>query len=363
MYSRPVFIIGGGVKFRKDRKQFLKNIKQGDIPIVTTWSGYDLIDRNHPNYLGNYGVYGERAANLAIQNADLILAYGSRMDTRQISTKPKGMFAREALVIVDNIDKAENERLKKLGFEINTNQEVLMADRTKWLTKCREWKAMYPTVLPKYYKQKKYVNPYVLIKEMSNLATKDYIIIPDDGGHLTWTMQAWEIKEGQSLYSAFGNSPMGYAFPAAIGASFATKRPIVVIEGDGSFQINIQELVTLAKYRPNIKIFIMNNNGYGIIKQFQSLYLGGRYIGSNVPIPDFVKVSRAYGIPTETIKSHKELYKLKKILKHKGPMVIDVEIKPNQKLEPKLGYLKPLEDLDPPLPRKEFYKQMIVKPI
>ncbi|MCH7678779.1 histidinol dehydrogenase, partial [candidate division KSB1 bacterium] len=190
------------------------------------------------------------------------------------------------------------------------------------------------------------VNSYVFIKSLSGKLKEGDVIVSDQGGNLTWTIQAWEVKKDQELFSAFGNSPMGYALPAAIGAAFARpEKDIYCIDGDGGFQLNIQELQTVVHHNLSIKMFVLNNHAYGIIKQFQEAYFGGRYEGTipatGYSMPDFIKVSQAYGIPTETITNHEELpEKLDKILAMKGPVLIDVLLDESQKLIPKLVAVK-----------------------
>jgi acetolactate synthase-1/2/3 large subunit len=217
-----------------------------------------------------------------------------------------------------------------------------------------------------YYNQKDYVNPYCFIDRLSNKLNKKDIVLTDDGGHLTWTIQAFKVKKGQRVFSAFGNSPMGYAFPAALGASLANKKKrIICIDGDGSIQINIQELQTMVANNLPIKLFIINNDGYGIIKQFQELYLNKRYEASisskGVTNPNFKKISNAYGINYSEIKSNNQIDNvLNKILNSKKPEFVNVIIDPNQKIIPKLQFGKPIEDLSPLLPRSEFKKNMII---
>ena len=187
--------------------------------------------------------------------------------------------------------------LNEFNFKIK-NKKI---NKAKWLDKCVQWKKNYPIIKKEYYNQKKFVNPYVFINELSKILKKNDIIIADDGGHLTWTIQSFKVKKGQKLFSAFGNSPMGYAFPASIGASIFMKRgKVICIDGDGSIQINIQELQTIVANKLPVKLILLNNNGYGIIKQFQELYLNKRYEAtipsSGVTNPNFKKISKAYGI-------------------------------------------------------------------
>ena len=377
--KRPILILGGGVRMSKSVNQLEKFLKNIDLPIVTTWSGLDTMDYRDKKYIGCIGVYGSRAANFAVQNSDLVLNFGSRLDTRITGGKPE-TFARLAKVVSIDIDRHElnkkrglhvylkiNEDLNKFLSTFNLKlKEFKFSASSSWKNICQQWKSMYPNVQSSYFKQKKYVNPYCFIDRLSKKLNKRDIIVTDDGGHLTWTIQAFKVKKGQRVFSAFGNSPMGYAFPAALGASFANKKKrIICIDGDGSIQINIQELQTMVANNLPIKLFIINNDGYGIIKQFQELYLNKRYEASisskGVTNPNFKKISNAYGINYSEIKNNKQIDKiLNKILNSKKPEFVNVIIDPNQKIIPKLQFGKPIEDLSPLLPRLEFKKNMII---
>jgi acetolactate synthase-1/2/3 large subunit len=373
--NKPVIILGGGIKYSSAESNLNNFLKKINVPIVTTWSGVDLIDHSDDKYIGNIGVYGSRAANFTIQNSDLFLALGTRLDTRVTGGVPKN-FARKAKKIMIDID--PNELNKKRGlfidYKIQENVKIFLekislrldskVSKEKWLEKCKRWKKNYPIVEKKYFKEKKFVNPYVFIEALSKKLSKKETIIADDGAHLTWTLQAFKIKYGQKLFSAFGNSPMGYSLPASIGASIAkNKTRIFCIDGDGSFQINLQELHTIDKMKLPIKIFVLNNNGYGIIKQFQELYLGKRFeaSGKGVSNPNFKKISKAFNINYNLIKNYKDFIKLDKIIQSKKAELVEVIIKPNQKIIPKLQFGNPIEDMSPLLPRKEFFKNMDVK--
>jgi acetolactate synthase-1/2/3 large subunit len=380
--KRPILILGGGIRMSRSMNELEKFLKKIDLPIVTTWSGLDTIDYKNKNYVGCIGVYGSRAANFAIQNSDLVINLGSRLDTRVTGGKPE-TFARLAKIVSVDIDRYElnkkrglniylkiNEDLKKFLSIFNSNlNKFKFSASSNWKSVCQQWKLKYPNVQSSYYKQQNYTNPYCFIERLSEKLNKKDIILTDDGGHLTWTIQAFKVKKGQRIFSAFGNSPMGYAFPAAIGASFAKKKKrIICIDGDGSIQINIQELQTMVANNLPIKLFIINNDGYGIIKQFQELYLNKRYEASisskGVTNPNFKKISNAYGINYSEIKNNKTIDKvLNKILNSKKPEFVNVIIDPNQKIIPKLQFGKPIEDLSPLLSRSEFKKNMIVLPL
>ena len=280
--------------------------------------------------------------------------------------------------IVVDIDKYELNKKRGLKIDLKINSDVKIflnnfvkystkySAKNEWFNRNFSWKKKFPIIQKKYFDEKKFVNPYVLMDKLSKFTNKDEIIIADDGAHLSWALQAYKVKDNQKLFSAFGNSPMGYSLPASIGASIAkNKKRIICIDGDGSIQINLQELHTIDKLKLPIKILILNNDGFGIIKQFQDLYLGGRYeaAGKGVTNPDFRKVSAAFNINYNVIKNHKNLNKLAKIIRSKRAEIIEIKIKPNQKIIPKLQFGNPIEDLFPLLPRKEFLSNMIVPTI
>ena len=356
---KPVLILGGGLRSNETRKELNKLIKKINIPIVATWSGTDLIDHKDVKYIGNIGVYGNRLANIAVQNSDLILSLGSRLDTRVTGGKPN-LFAPNAKKIVVDIDKYElnKERGLKIDLKFNYNLKYFLKELNRhklflnneiWLKKIKNLNSSFKFPESQNKKNKK-VNPYTLVNYLSKLIDKKSIIIGDTGSHLTWLMQSFKIKYGQMLFSAFGNSPMGYALPASIGAQIVNKKKkIISFNGDVSIQLNLQELQTLKKFNLPIKIFIINNNGYGIIQQFQDLYLNKRHEASNriVSNPDFKSISKAFKINYTSIKSNNDLKKLKKILSSKKAEIVEVSIEDKEKIIPKLEFGKPIDDLSP----------------
>lgn len=379
--KRPVIIIGGGVRISKTNKDLSIFLKKFNIPLVTTWSGVDSITHNTKSYMGNVGVYGSRPANFVVQNSDFVLSLGTRLDTRITGGVPKN-FAREAIIASVDIDKDELNKNRGLKINIKINECLSdffsyfkkasnnsIVNKPEWLQKSILWKKKYPMILNIHKRQKKYVNPYFFMERLSKHLGKDDVVITDDGAHLTWTIQALKVLKKQRLFSAFGNSPMGYAFPASIGASIAlNKKKIICIDGDGSIQINIQELQTMVSNKLPVKIIIINNDGYGIIKQFQELYLDKRHEAvdskKGVTNPNFQKVARAYGIKYSEIKNNSNIDRvLKKAINSKNAEFINVFVKPDQKITPKLTFGSPLEDLSPQLSRDEFYENMIIKPV
>ncbi|MBN2198082.1 thiamine pyrophosphate-binding protein [Candidatus Wolfebacteria bacterium] len=379
---RPIILLGSGVRLGNAEKQTMKLIEFLNWPVVVSWGAFDILPYNQSLLVGAFGVYGSRGANFAVQNSDLIISLGSRLDTRQTGGRVN-YFARQAKKVMVDIDK--NEILKGRGLLIDIGviadiknflnifnakiKEITKPNISSWVKRAKEWKIKYPAVLPEYFKQKDKINVYAFLKILSDEVGSKENIIFDEGGNLIWAMQSWEVKDGQRIISTFGNSPMGYALPASIGASMVqNKKPIICIDGDGGFQLNIQELQTVFYYQLPIKIFILNNKSMGIIKQFQDQYFGSRYFATSLnggySSPDFVKVARAYGIKAVAIKTFDEIKdKIKEVLNYDGPILCDVWIDKDQKIKPKIEFGRPLEDMSPYLERKEFLENMIIEPL
>ena len=372
---RPVVIVGGGVKIGRVESLAYEFLRKSGLPYLATWATIDMFRDDEPGFAGSFGVSSTRPGNFVAQNSDLIISLGSRLDTHEVGSNAS-KFAPLAKKIVIDIDDSELNKdngmvtdvkfccdLKDFLGVINV-KEIQTQDLGPWIKKIANWRDKYPACLPEYYSQEDEVNPYVMMEELSKKVKDDSIIIPDAGGNLTWTMQAFKIRSSQMLFSAFNHSPMGYALPAAIGAQFAApKRQVICIIGDGGMQMNIQELETIAFNKLPIKIFLINNCGYGIIKQTQDMWLDSRYVGADpdngLGIPNFVKISQAYGIEAVEIKNHKQLNeKISMVLDFDGPILCDVKLNPNQKIAPKLTWGRPLEDLEPFLPREEFAENM-----
>lgn len=372
--KRPCILLGAGIRnsglTEKDVVSLTNILK---VPYLLTWSGFDLMDFNHSLNYNTIGVYGHRSSNFIVQNCDLLITIGCRLDTRTTGSRVS-TFARNAKVISVDIDK--NELYKNRGLHIEhkiiqdasifvkniLNSKKKYKANINWFNYCNSSKKTFPLEEESEFKGK-YTEIYQFIRNLSDALDNNSIIIPDDGGHLTWTMQGFKVKKGQRVFSAFGNSPMGYSLPASIGAAFARpKSKIICIDGDGSITINIQDLHLVKKFNLNIKIILINNDGYGIIRQFQSLYLDKRYEASKKGItnPDFEKISKAFGLKYLKINSNKKSKEIiKKVLNNDGPCLCEVFIDPNQTISPKLEFGRPIEDLSPLLNREIFNKFML----
>lgn len=381
--KRPVIILGWGIALAKAQEEAREFIDKIGFPVLPSWAMMHLLPSNHPQVVGSFGLHGTRYGNFTIQNADLVLSIGSRLDTH-LTGSPITTFAREAKKIVVDIDLSELNKYKVFGMYmdllihsdakdflhiINTKiNGIKKIDISEWNRRIAEWKAKYPICPAEYYKQEE-VNPYVFVKALSKESLEGDVIIVDTGCALAWMMQAFEFKPNQRLVHDFNNTSMGYALPASIGACFALDgQQIICVIGDGSLQMSIQELSTVVGHQLPIKIFLINNHGYSMIRQTQDQWLGSRYYASSIEggltFPDIVKVADAYNFKSMTIARNKELdVRIREVLDSDGPFLCNVEIHPEHRVIPQTKFGRPIEDAEPLLDRREFLKNMIVRPV
>ena len=382
--KRPVFLVGQGVSLANARDDFLQLLEKIKIPVITSRLGIDLIESDNQLYVGRPGNYGERAANFAIQNSDLIIVIGCRLASSLVGHAP-AEFGRKAYKFVIDIDEKE---LNKPGVKIDTKicmdcKEFIVGlknqlkdessfDFSKWITRCNDWKKNYPVVQPDY-KNEKPVNSYYFIDRLSFLASEKANILVDTGSCFHVACQTWKIKKGQHYLTTGGLSSMGY-WVAGIGACLANNRKeTIVITGDGSLQMNLQEFATIKHNKLPIKIFILNNNGYLLIRHTQRNFMDDRFIGESpqtgVWCPDSLDIAKAYGIMALRINSVKGVDdKIMEVLSYDGPVVCDVMTPEWQLLVPRVssdkspdGNLVSREysDMFPYLPRDEYFKNML----
>ncbi|MCM1564579.1 MAG: thiamine pyrophosphate-binding protein [Dehalobacter sp.] len=385
--NRPVILAGSGIRTGHTHEDFLKVIERLNIPVLTAWNSHDLLYEEHPLYFGRPGTVGDRAGNFILQNSDLLISIGCRLNIRQIGYTYKA-FAREAFRAVVDIDPAELKKptifpdmavhsdakyfidvfLSKLG--LNPIQP-----KTEWISWCGGRKNRYPVVLPEYYIEKDYVNPYAFIGTISDVLEEKDIIVAGNGAACVVTFQAIRLKNGQRLLGNSGTASMGYDLPVAIGACVANDRGrVICFAGDGSIQMNIQELQTIVYNKLPVKIFVFSNGGYLSIRTTQTNYFNGFLVGesdaSGVGFPDMVKVAQAYGINANRISSHADMAdKIKEVLKTPGPFLCDVAMSQSQMFLPRVSsqklpdgtmVSKPLEDMYPFLDRREFLDNMLI---
>jgi acetolactate synthase-1/2/3 large subunit len=342
--ERPLVVFGAGLGLSGTSHAAQKWCDINQVPYCASWGGMPFIDRSSEFFIGSLGVYGSRLANWAVQSADEILVLGSRLDNRQRTGNPNG-FAPFANLTVFDID---SEELKK--FETRSNYVTAcvdlgvmegILDKIQVSSDLSGWRNQ---ILGARHGvgsgfsssvEEGLLNPYLVTQKIQSLMAEDAIVVSDCGANLCWVYQAF-MPGNQTLFTAGGNSPMGYALPAAIGAKLASPdKQTYCFIGDGGFQMNIQELQTIAHYDLDIKIVVFNNEGYGIIKQFQDTYMESRYeaSGRGYSVPDFKKVAEAYGLSYKSVQS---LDDLDSGLWDQGAVVVDVAIPPNALITPKV---------------------------
>jgi len=386
--KRPVLIAGNGVRLSGALKQFQQLVRQLNIPVLTAISGADLIYSDHPLFFGRPGICGNRLGNIIVQNSDLLVIIGSRLGIRQIGYNFEA-FAREAYRAMVDIDPCELDKpILPIHMKIHADAKLFMTEmlqqmggrkmggKKEWIEWARERKRTLPTILQDNPRNPAYVSSYSLADELFKQLMPGDMVVTGNGTAYTGTFQIMHIKKGIRVFANEGCAAMGYGLPAAMGACFARgKKPVVLLTGDGSIQMNIQELQTVVHHNLPIKIFILSNKGYISIRNTQDTYFEGRYYASSekkgITFPDFCRVARAYGIASTKIGTEKNLAKrISEVLKAKGPVVCEVFMDPKQTLFPKLSsemkpggrlVAKPLEDMYPFLDREEFKNHMIIK--
>ena len=386
--KRPVIIAGQGIRISGAISLLEKFTSKFKIPVVTPFLGIDTIKSDLLQYVGKTGVKGDRPANFAMQNSDLIIAIGTSLHVTVIGYTYKH-FAREAKKIVIDIDKKSHKKKTididsfilsdaKKFFEkiIKFTENETLNDYAKWIKQCNEWKKKYPVCLPEYKQNKKSLNSYLLIDTLCKHSKKNDIFVSDAGGTYYATCQAIQLtKPGQRYIPSGAMATMGYSLPAAIGISVATnKGRVIALTGDGSFQQNLQELQTLIEYDLPVKLFVLNNDGYESIRVSQKNYFNNRLIGesnqSGLSFPDTLKIAKAYGIKAVRIRNYQELEnKLDGILKFDKAVIVDLIIPRDQPIIPTVSSVvnpdgtmssRPLEDMAPFLDREEYKKNLYI---
>lgn len=385
---RPIIYAGSGIRLSGAQEEFYKCIEMLGIPVVMEWNAYDLLWNDHPLYAGRPGNIGTRGGNFMVQCSDLILALGTRLNIRQVSYSYK-QFAPEAYKIVVDIDKMELlkptlspdlpihadvkevlgaliERLQGLPVE---DRKIVTGEHNDWIAMGKKLDQRYPAVREEYYQDADPINPYVFIKKLYDSLEEGDNIVCGNGSACVVSFQAAKVKPGQRMYTNNGCAAMGYGFPAAIGACAATKgKRVICIDGDGSFQMNLQELQTVVYNQMNLKLFIINNNGYHSIRQTQkNLFqppLVGVCEGNGLSFPDLEKLAYAYGISYTKIQTLEECDDgIARALCDDRPVIVEVIVSQEQNFEPKLSskllpdgtMVSPdLDDMYPFLPEEEY---------
>lgn len=349
--SKPLFIAGNGVHLSQCEEDFLELVKTASIPVVATWNATDLFDYNNYLYVGNFGLLGERAANFAIQEADLIISFGSRLSIPCTGYNTKE-FAKNAHKVVIDIDANEiNKTTLKIDTPIVADLKEFVGELklATFKTDCEEWKEHLANLKIKYSIGKEphtrvegFINSYDFIEEFSlSLRDKD-VVVTDMGSSFTCTMQALRNSGSNRLFTSSALCSMGFGLPGAIGAYAADpSQRVICVAGDGGFQMNIQELQTIVHNNIPIKIIILNNDGYLAISLMQDNLFNKRRFGadreSGVSAPDFCKLSLAYGIPSAKLNNMEDVKRnLSFLLDKEGPMLIEINMVRDQLMIPRV---------------------------
>jgi acetolactate synthase-1/2/3 large subunit len=338
--ERNVVVIGAGAALSGVAPRIQDWCERNHIPYVSTWGALTYLDRSRDLYFGSLGVYGARHANWLVQAADNLIVFGSRLDNRQRTGNPRG-FAPYAKITVFDIDVEELKKYQNLenyrGIQCDlADVNSILVDincNTSWPESAKKMKSDMLEGFDRAVKEGEF-NPYTAVRIAQSKFENNAIVVSDCGANLCWVYQSY-LPDSSFLFTAGGNSPMGYSLPAAIGAQLLNpERKVYCFIGDGGLQMNIQELQTIVAYNLPITVFVQNNFGYGIIKQFQDSYFESRYFatGLGYTVPNFEALSKAYGIPYFRVNSETELQEMQI---PKGYAMIDMQFPPNSLITPK----------------------------
>ena len=385
--KRPVIIAGNGIALAGAVAEFRELVKKLNIPVIGTFARYDIVNDDDALYAGRFGSVGHRAGNFSVQNSDLILAIGARLNVRAVSYN-WACFGREAVKIVVDID--ENELKKhtlKADIPITADagvfiRELLIScndilDCDDWVKQSQHYRQSFPTIISQRQAGLEKVDSYNFFDVLSDCAADDAIFVLGNGTACVSSYQSLRLKGSQKVVVNSGCASMGYDLPAAIGAWYASnEKPIICVTGDGSMQMNIQELQTIIHNKIPLKLFVLNNEGYISIRNTQRGFFNGNFVGSGcesgVSCPDTLKIAEAYGFTGVRISNQDNLNEqLQSVLQCCGPVICEIMLDLEEKTEPKLSSEKkpdgsmvsrPLEDMYPFLERDEFFNHLLIQP-
>lgn len=354
--KRPLFLAGNGIKLSGYTEQFRKLVKNTGIPVQTTWKTIDMFGEEEEEYFGHPGIMGDRGANLLLQNADLLISIGSRIDT-SITAFNEQNFALKAKKVLIDIDEHELKRMKlnqveiKLACDAGLFIETLLEkvnplnlpDFKEWIRHGKQMRERYPVVQQQHRDDTEEVSAYYFIEKLCCKLTQEDVIVPESsGGAGEITYQAFQIKYGQKMKNAAGLGSMGFGLPYAIGSCIANhNRRTILINGDGAFQLNIQELETLARLELPVKIFVWNNHGYASIRSMQRNNFNGRLVASSkesgFSTPNILRIAEAYGFKIYRIVNNGEVEEvLQDILQDDRSCVCEVMVRPEETVSPRV---------------------------
>lgn len=383
----PLLLVGTGVHLGHAETELLTLLDKLKIPVVTAWNANDLVATENEYYVGMPGTVGTRPGNFAVQNCDLLISLGCRLNIRMIGYNHWD-FAKNAYKIIVDIDPRElckptvrpdmaiNADVKDFIQRLNDTEYASEGKHAEWLLWCKKVLKEYPTVCEEYYNTGREINPYVFIDKLFRKLSETDRVICGNGSACVVTFQAAQLKQGQRMFTNSGCAAMGYGLPAAVGVAVSdNSKRTICIDGDGSIMMNIQEMATISHNALNMKIFIINNNGYHSIRQTQKNLFQPPYIGidetSGLSFPKFDLIAQAFGFEYESISNTDEFdERIERVLETNAPFICEVFVDPEQGFAPKSSskvlpdgrIVSPsLDDMAPFLDREEFAKIRFVK--
>ncbi len=389
--ERPLLFAGNGIRLARATAEFeeLRHLLQ--MPSVATWCAADMVPSDEPTFVGRPGSVSARGANFALQNCDLLLAIGVRLDFAITGYAPQNL-AREAHKTAVDIDAAELAKLhphlqqpicadaKEFLTELLRQKDSIhLRDHAAWGARCADWKTRYPVVTEEHRSPDSLVSIFNLAEVIGTESEADDLLVSGSSGSgIEIFLLACPTRNGQRIYHTAGLGSMGYGLPMSLAVCIGGGgRRTILVDGDGGFQFNIQELETASRLKLPVKFFVLNNDGYASIRASQKAYFGKASMGcdesTGLTVPNLSKVAAAYNIPTVVIEDQKNLRAdVRRVLQMDGPVMVDVHVIPDEVRAPRLQSYqkpdgsfvsKPLEDMFPFLPREEFLANMIVKPL
>ena len=355
---KPVVLVGAGVKTARAESLVKALVEKWDVPVVSSMLAFDVLGCNYSKYYGFIGAYGDRTANFIVAKSDLIISLGSRLDVRQIGAREKGFGQNAKLVRVD-IDKGEfSRKIKEDELQILCDLRIFcetVREREFVLQPMKDWLAICNTIRDKL-KDLDECKPKEWIRKFSTKLPDEIMVTTDVGQNQVWVAQSFVVQRGQRVFFSGGHGAMGYALPAAIGAYYANRQPVVCFNGDGGIQMNIQELQFVVREQIPITIVILNNSSLGMIRHFQEMYFQENYYQTNeqggYTVPNFRKLSNAYGIDYYTIRKEEDIESYKWDMC--GPHIVEMSLDNRTYVFPKLEFGKPNQDQEPQIDRKLY---------
>lgn len=383
--QRPVLILGAGATSPQARLLVREFLVHWPMPVLTTWRAKDVEVDDERLIVGTFGTHGTRGGNFTVQNADLILALGTRLSTKETGT-PVSDFARGASMVIVDVDGSEIEKFARLGRPValgaqstveaalgallKLSRQTRSTGWNSWLKRTNEWRDAYWTSSQEPSpKSSVTIDPYRFIEILNDsVPVKEHLFL-DTGCAVAWIMQSFRPLEGQRVHHDCNNTAMGWALPSAIGGALALGSPVTCIVGDGSLMMNLQELATVRQQGIALTLIVINNGGYAMVRQTEDQWLDGHYVGTGIGqaglfFPEFTELARSFGIDAIQIRTEAELRAALAVsYTDRKARLLDVRISPNAGVVPQCKFGFPIEDADPPLPLEEFLRNMIVDPL